>query len=157
MAVTGRLPPFDFFDASRPVYTTSRFLPSSKIEGCTLKEALVSEGCVIMAAEIQRSVIGIRSRIGQGARLKDVLMLGADFHETLREIEDDQARGVPPLGIGEGSVVEKAIIDKNARVGRGVRILNAAKVQEADGFGHYVRDGIVIVPKGGIIPDGTVI
>jgi len=157
MAVTGRLPPFDFFDASRPVYTTSRFLPSSKIEGCTLKEALVSEGCVIMAAEIQRSVIGIRSRIGQGARLKDVLMLGADFHETLQEIEDDQARGVPPLGIGEGSVVEKAIIDKNARVGRGVRILNTAKVQEADGFGHYVRDGIVIVPKGGIIPDGTVI
>ncbi len=157
MAVTGRLPPFDFFDASRPVYTTSRFLPSSKIEGCTFKETLVSEGCVIMAAEIQRSVIGIRSRIGQGARLKDVLMLGADFHETLQEIEADQARGVPPLGIGEGSVIEKAIIDKNARVGRGVRISNAAKVEEADGFGHYIRDGIVIVPKGGIIPDGTAI
>jgi glucose-1-phosphate adenylyltransferase len=157
MALTGRIPPFDFYDAARPVYTTSRFLPSSKVEGCAIKETLISEGCVLMAAEIERSVIGIRSRVGQGARLKDVLMLGADFHETLKEIEDDQARGVPPLGIGEGSVVEKAIIDKNARVGRGVRILNAAKVQEADGFGHYVRDGIVIVPKGGIIPDGTVI
>jgi glucose-1-phosphate adenylyltransferase len=157
MALTARLPPFDFFDALRPVYTTSRFLPPSKVEGCTIKETLVSEGCVLMAAEIERSVMGIRSRVGQGARLKDVLMLGADFHETLDEIEADQGRGVPPLGIGEGSVVEKAIIDKNARVGRGVRILNAAKVQEADGFGHYVRDGIVIVPKGGIIPDGTVI
>jgi glucose-1-phosphate adenylyltransferase len=157
MALTGRIPPFDFYDAARPVYTTSRFLPSSKVEGCAIKETLISEGCVLMAAEIERSVIGIRSRVGQGARLKDVLMLGADFHETLKEIEDDQARGVPPLGIGEGSVVEKAIIDKNARVGRGVRILNAAKVQEADGFGHYIRDGIVIVPKGGIVPDGTVI
>jgi glucose-1-phosphate adenylyltransferase len=110
-----------------------------------------------MAAEIERSVIGIRSRIGQGARLKETLMLGADYHETLEELEQSQARGVPPVGIGEGSVVERAIIDKNARVGRGVRILNEAKVKEADGFGHYVRDGVVIVPKGGIIPDGTVI
>jgi len=157
LALTGRIPPFDFYDAAHPVYTTSLFLPTSKIEGCMMKETLISDGCIIMAAEIERSVIGIRARIGQGARLKDVLMLGADFHETLQEIQDAHARGVPPLGIGEGSLVERAIVDKNARIGRGVRITNTNRPQEADGFGHYIRDGIVIVPKGAIVPDGTVI
>ncbi|MCM2333141.1 MAG: glucose-1-phosphate adenylyltransferase [Anaeromyxobacteraceae bacterium] len=157
LALTDRMPPFDFYDAAHPVFTGSRFLPASKVEGCTLRSSLVSEGCVIMAAEIERSVIGIRSRIGQGARLEETLMLGADFHETLAEIEAGQARGIPPVGIGEGSVVQRAIIDKNARIGRGVRIANEAGVREADGLGHFVRDGIVIVPKGGVIPDGTVI
>ncbi len=157
LALTDRIPPFDFYDALRPVYTGSRFLPASKVEGCTLRSSLVSEGCVIMAQEIERSVIGIRSRIGLGARIKESLVLGADFHETIDEIEASQARGVPPVGIGEGSVVTRAIIDKNARIGRGVRIVNEAGVKEADGVGHHIRDGIVIVPKGGIIPDGTVI
>ncbi len=157
LALTDRIPPFDFYDAAHPVFTGSRFLPASKVEGCVLKSSLISEGCVIMAAEIERSVIGIRSRIGLGARIKEALVLGADFHETIEEIEASQSRGVPPVGIGEGSVVQRAIVDKNARIGRGVRILNEAKVREADGFGHYIRDGIVIVPKGGIVPDGTVI
>jgi glucose-1-phosphate adenylyltransferase len=155
LALTGRIPPFDFYDVKRPVYTNPRFLPATKVEGCTVRASLLSEGCILMAADIEGSVIGIRSRIGQGARVKDTLMLGADFYETLSDIEEAQSRGVPPVGIGEGSVVERAIVDKNARIGRGVRILNPAKVQEADGFGHYIRDGIVIVPKGGIIPDGT--
>jgi glucose-1-phosphate adenylyltransferase len=157
LALTDRIPPFDFYDASRPVYTGSRFLPGTKVENCTLRTSVLSEGCVIMAAEIERSIVGVRSRLGQGVRLKETLMLGADFHESLEEIEASQARGVPPVGIGEGSVVRRAIIDKNARIGRGVRILNEAGVQEADGFGHYVRDGIVIVPKGGVVPDGTTI
>jgi glucose-1-phosphate adenylyltransferase len=157
LALTDRIPPFDFYDATRPVYTGSRFLPGSRVEGCTLRTSVISEGCVIMAAEIERSIIGVRSRIGLGARLKETLMLGADFHESLSEIEEAQARGVPPVGIGEGSVVQRAIVDKNARIGRGVRILNEAAVREADGFGHYIRDGIVIVPKGGVIPDGTLI
>ena len=157
LALTDRIPPFDFYDAAHPVFTGSRFLPATKVEGCTLRSSLVSEGCIVMAAEIERSVIGIRSRIGLGARLKEALVLGADFHETIAEIESAQARGVPPVGIGEGSVVQRAIVDKNARIGRGVRILNEVKVQEADGYGHYIRDGIVIVPKGGIVPDGTAI
>jgi len=157
LALTDRIPPFDFYDVSRPVYTGARYLPGTKVEGCTIRTSVLSEGCVVMAAEIERSIVGIRSRIGQGVRLKETLMLGADFHESLEEIEQSQARGVPPVGIGEGSVVRRAIIDKNARIGRGVRILNEAAVQEADGFGHYIRDGIVIVPKGGVIPDGTVV
>jgi glucose-1-phosphate adenylyltransferase len=106
---------------------------------------------------VERSVLGIRSRVGRNTRVRNSLVLGADFHETLEEIDRAQARGVPPVGIGADSVVERAIIDKNARVGRGVKILNEAGVTEADGTGYYIRDGIVIVPKSGIIPDGTVI
>jgi glucose-1-phosphate adenylyltransferase len=151
------LPPFDFYDASRPVYTHPRFLPPNKVEDCTLRRALLSEGCIVMGAEIERSVIGVRSRVGRGARIHESLVLGADYYETLREIDATKTNGFPPMGIGEDSVIERAIIDKNARVGRGVRIMNEAGVEEADGDGYYVRDGIVIVPKGGVIPDGTVI
>jgi glucose-1-phosphate adenylyltransferase len=155
--LTRPLPSFDFYDMRRPIYTRPRFLPSSRIEACALKSALVSEGCIIVRAEIERSVIGIRSRIGDGARLRDVLMLGADWYETPGDLERARAAGHPPVGIGDDSVIEHAIIDKNARIGRGVRILNEAKVQEADGAGWYIREGIVIVPKGGVIPDGAVI
>jgi len=157
LELTDPMPPFDFYDAVRPVYTHPRFLPATKIEGCTLRGALVSEGCILMAAEIERSIVGIRSRVGHGTRLKDTLVLGADFHETLEEIDRAQVRGVPPLGIGADSVIERAIVDKNTRIGRGVRILNQAGVQSADGDGYYIRDGIVIVPKSGVIPDGTMI
>jgi len=151
------MPPFDFYDAGRPVYTHPRFLPASKIEGCALKSALVSEGGILMGAEIERSVVGIRSRIGQGTHIHHSLILGADYYESLEEIDRAQAQGLPPLGIGQEAVIERAIVDKNARVGRGVRILNAEGVQEKDGVGYYIRDGIVIVPKGGVIPDGAVI
>jgi len=157
LQLTKPLPPFDFYDATRPIYTDPRFLPATRIEGCTLHAALVSEGCIVLGAEIERSVIGIRSRIGQGTRVKDTLMLGADFYEKLEEIDRAMASGIPPIGIGPDSIVQHAIIDKNARIGRGVRIVNQAGVQEADGPGFYIREGIVIVPKGASIPDGTVI
>ena len=151
------MPPFDFYDAGRPVYTNPRFLPATKIEGCALKSALVSEGGILMGAEIERSVIGIRSRIGQGTRIRHSLILGADYYESLEEIDRAQAKGLPPVGIGQDAVIERAIIDKNARVGRGVRIVHAEGASEKDGPGYYIRDGIVIVPKGGVIPDGAVI
>jgi glucose-1-phosphate adenylyltransferase len=151
------MPPFDFYDAVRPVYTHPRFLPATKIEGCSLRSTLVSEGCILMGAEIERSVLGIRSRIGHGTRLRQSLVLGADYYESLEEIDRAHAKGLPPLGIGGDSLIERAIIDKNARVGRGVRILNEAAVQEHDGDGYFIRDGIVIVPKGGVVPDGAVI
>jgi glucose-1-phosphate adenylyltransferase len=151
------IPPFDFHDALRPVYTHPRFLPSTKVEECTLRSVLLSEGCILMGAEIERSVVGIRSRVGRGTRVRDSLLLGADYFESLEEIERAQDRGLPPVGIGAESVLERAIVDKNARVGRGVRILNEAGVREADGDGYYVRDGIVVIPKGGVVADGTVI
>jgi glucose-1-phosphate adenylyltransferase len=157
LELTEAMPPFDFYDALQPVYTDPRFLPATKVEGCTLRSALVSEGCILMGAEIEHSVVGIRSRIGHGTRLRNTLVLGADFYETLEEIERAQSRGVPPVGIGGESVIERAIVDKNARIGRGVQIVNKAGVQNADGNGYYVRDGIVIVAKSGVIPDGTVI
>jgi glucose-1-phosphate adenylyltransferase len=157
LALTEPIPPFDFHDASRPVFTRMRFLPATRIEGCTLHAALVSEGCILMGAEIRRSIVGIRSRIGQGTRVKDSLVIGADYYESLADIDRAQSRGVPPMGIGRDCVIQGAIVDKNARIGNGVRILNEGRVQEADGQGYYIREGIVIVPKGAAIPDGTVI
>jgi len=153
----GELPPFDFYDARRPVYTHPRFLPPSKVENCTLRRALLSEGCIVLGAEIERSIVGVRSRVGHGARIRESLVLGADHYEPLWEIDENRTKGVPPIGIGEDTVIEHAIIDKNARVGRGVRILNEAGVDEADGEDYYVRDRIVIIPKEGVIPDGMVI
>jgi glucose-1-phosphate adenylyltransferase len=151
------MPPFDFYDALRPVYTHPRFLPATKVEGCTLKRTLVSEGCILMGASVERSVVGIRSRIGQGTSVRDSLVLGADYYESLEEMDRAQAKGLPLLGIGGDCVIERAIVDKNARVGHGVRIVNAAGVREADGDGWFIRDGVVIVPKGGVVRDGTVI
>jgi glucose-1-phosphate adenylyltransferase len=157
LQVCDPMPPFDFYDSLRPVYTHPRFLPSTKVEGCSLRSSLVSDGCILMGAEIERSVIGIRSRIGSGTTVRNSLVLGADYYESLEEIDRAHAQGRPPVGIGSDSHVEEAIVDKNARVGRGVRLVNEAGVQEKDGEGYFIRDGIVIVPKGGVIPDGTVI
>jgi glucose-1-phosphate adenylyltransferase len=151
------IPPFDFYDATRRVYTHPRLLPATKVEGCSMRRTLLSEGCILMGAEIERSVIGIRSRVGRGTRIEDALVLGADEYESLEEIDRAQAKGLPPVGIGEDCHIRRAIIDKNARVGRGVRILNEAGEQEKDGESWFIRDGIVIVPKGGVIPDGTVL
>ena len=157
LALCEAMPPFDFYDASRPVYTHPRFLPASKVEGCHVRRSLISEGCIMIGAEVDHAVIGIRSRIGRGTQVRDSLVLGADFYETVDEIEKAMVRGVPPLGIGGDSVIQHAIIDKNARVGRGVRIVNERDVREKDGQGYYIRDGIVVVPKNAAIPDGTVI
>jgi glucose-1-phosphate adenylyltransferase len=157
MALCRPVPPFDFYDEKRPIYTHPRFLPATKVENCTIRDALVSEGSILIGAEIERSVIGIRSRIGRGTRVRDSMILGADFYDSLDEIHASEARGLPPLGIGADSVIEGAIVDKNARIGRGVQIRrNAGRAQE-DGNGYYVRDGIVIIPKDVTIPDGTVI
>ena len=157
LALCQPVPPFDFYEAARPIYTHPRMLPATKVERCSVRSALVSEGCILLGAEIERAVIGIRSRIGNDATIRDSLILGADYYETLEDIERSIARGLPPLGIGSDSVVERAIVDKNARIGKGVRIVNEAGVLEKDGEGWFIREGIVIVPKDGVIPDNTVI
>jgi glucose-1-phosphate adenylyltransferase len=157
LALCQPVPPFDFYDASRPIYTHPRFLPATKMERCSVKSALISEGSIIIDSEIEHCLVGIRSRIGRGAHLRDSLVLGADFYETLEDIEKAPSLGLPPVGIGPDSIIENAIIDKNARVGAGVRIVNEKKAVEEDGDGYYIRDGIVIVPKSGVVPDGTVI
>jgi glucose-1-phosphate adenylyltransferase len=157
LALCEAIPPFDFFDADHPVYTHPRFLPASKVERCNIHNALISEGCIMHGAEIDRAIIGIRSRIGTAVRIRNSLIVGADYYETLDEMQASSARGVPPVGIGSESQIENAIVDKNARIGRGVRIVNQERLREHDGDGYYIRDGIVIVPKNGVVGDGRVI
>jgi glucose-1-phosphate adenylyltransferase len=151
------IPAFDFYDANRPIYTHPRFLPATKIEGCTIRQSVLSEGAILTGAELERSVVGIRSRVGRGAVVRHSLLLGADYYETVEEIERGLARGVPPVGIGEDTHIEGAIIDKNARIGRGVRIQSALGQPDRDGDGWHVRDGIVVVAKNATLSDGTVI
>jgi len=157
LALCQPVPPFDFYDVGRPVYTHPRFLPATKVESCTVENALVSEGSVIVESEIRRSLIGIRARVGKAVRIRESLVLGADYYETSDEVQRAAASGRPPIGIGDDCVITRAIIDKNARIGRGVRIVNEAAVKEMDGPGYFIRDGIVIVPKSGVVADGTVI
>jgi glucose-1-phosphate adenylyltransferase len=150
-------PEFSFYDPSRPIYTHPRFLPATKVASCEVTDSLLSEGCYIESARIERSVIGIRSRIARGARIRRSLLLGADWYESVEDIERALRDGTPAMGVGEETVIENAIVDKNARVGRGVRIVNEKKERERDGGHYHIRDGIVVIPKGAIIPDGTVI
>ncbi|PYQ55090.1 MAG: glucose-1-phosphate adenylyltransferase [Acidobacteria bacterium] len=157
LALCQPVPPFDFYDVERPVFTHPRFLPATKVESCTIENALVSEGCVIVEADIRRSLVGIRSLVGRGVRVRESLLLGADYYETGEEMQRASAHGLPPIGIAEDSVIQRAIVDKNARIGRGVRILNESGIKDKDGEGYFIRDGIVIVPKSATIPEGTVI
>src|SRR6266849_5890915 len=151
------LPPFNVFDAEAPMYTRPRYLPGSKLLDCHILSSIITEGCIINGATITDSVIGIRSRIEHGSRLEGVLMMGADFYQNLEELQADIDRGYPRIGVGPNCFIRRAIIDKNARIGAGVQILNDAREKVLDGEGYFIRDGIVIVPKTGVIPDGTVI
>ena len=151
------LPPFNVFDSEAPMYTRPRYLPGSKLLDCHIQSSIITEGCIINGATITDSIIGIRSRIEHGSRLDGVLMMGADFYQNLDELQADINRGYPRIGIGPKCFIRRAIIDKNARIGAGVQILNEAHQTELDGDGYFIRDGIVIVPKSGVIPDGTVI
>ena len=151
------LPPFNVFDAEAPMYTRPRYLPGSKLLDCHIQSSIITEGCIINGATITDSVIGIRSRIEHGSRLDGVLMMGADFYQNLDELQADINRGYPRIGVGANCFIRRAIIDKNARIGAGVQILNETREKVHDGDGFFIRDGIVIVPKTGVILDGTVI
>jgi glucose-1-phosphate adenylyltransferase len=155
LALCDPLPPFDFYDANCPVYTHPRFLPASKIEGCHVRRSVLSEGAILSGAEIDGCVVGIRSRVGLGAVVRHSLLLGADYYETVEEIDRDRALGMPAVGIGEECHIEGAIIDKNARIGRGVKIRSAVGQPNRDGDGWHVRDGVVVVSKNATLPDGT--
>ena len=151
------LPQFNFFDTQAPIYTHARYLPASKIVRGRLSRAVISDGCVIVDAQIDHAVIGIRSRIEAGTTLQDVIVMGHDDYETPGEMEAARAKGLPPQGIGYNTYIERAIIDKNARIGDNVRISPQGKPENYDGKGYYIRDGIVVVPKGGVIPSNTVL
>jgi glucose-1-phosphate adenylyltransferase len=148
------VPRFNFYDVLMPVHTHARALAGTKIEGSRMKNVLVSEGSIIVDAEMDRALIGIRSRIGRGCVIRNSLILGADFYE---KTPPDPSTGKPAIGIGDNSVIENAIVDKNARVGTNVRLVNEARVEHADGPCWYIRDSIIIVPKDTVVPDGTVV
>jgi glucose-1-phosphate adenylyltransferase len=157
--LTSKIPKFNLFDAEAPVFTRARYLPPSKIEGTEINDSIVSDGCIINGAKIMTSVIGLRSRISQGVQMEASFMMGADFYQTFEDMRKDASRGMPRVGLGEGSVVRRAIIDKNARIGKNAKLLNEAGVTEAEGpnGSYFIRDGIIIVPKSAVIPDGTVV
>ena len=150
-------PKFDFGLSTAPIYTRARFLPGSVVEDCQVIQAIVSDGCIIRKSILDQAVIGIRSRIGPGCQIRRSILMGADYYETPFQQEDNRKRQRPAIGIGEGTVIEDAIIDKNVRIGRNVVIRAAGKDRDMDGENFYVRDGVVIIPKGSIIPDGGVI
>ncbi len=157
--LTSKIPKFNLFDAEAPVFTRARYLPPSKIEESQIQDSILSDGCIVTGAAITSSVIGLRSRISKGVRVDSSFLMGADYYQTLEEMRDDLLANKPRVGIGEGTIINRAIIDKNARIGSGVRLLNEAQVWEADGEdgSYYIRDGIIIVPKNAVVKDGTVV
>jgi len=155
--VAAELPRFNFFDMKSPIFSRPRFLPGSKINGAHIDHAVVSDGCIINHARITQSTIGLRTIVGAGTELNRVVALGCDYYETKESIEDHERVGEPRIGIGSGCRIENAIIDKNARVGNNVRISPAGKPESFDHDRYYIRDGIVIVPRNGMIPHGMVI
>lgn len=157
--LTTKIPKFNLFDAEAPVFTRARYLPPSKIEDSVINDSIISDGCIITGAKVTNSVIGLRSRISKGVQIEASFMMGADFYQTFDDMRNDHGRGLPRVGIGEGTVVKRAIIDKNARIGAGVKLLNERCLTDeaAPDGSWFIRDGIIIVPKNAIIPDGTVV
>src|SRR5438876_192650 len=148
--LTDLVPEYSFFDTEAPIYTHPRFLPGSKVNGATLRQAIISDGCIISDAHIERSVIGIRSIIQSGATIRNSIVMGADYFEQNRP----QDPGHVPIGIGRNCVIDRAIIDKNARIADGVVITPEGKPTNFDADNYFIRDGIVVVPKDGVIPAG---
>jgi glucose-1-phosphate adenylyltransferase len=158
LALAGDDPPFDFHSPEGVIYTRMRFLPASRVGGASLKQCLISDGCIIESgAVLERSVVGVRSRIGRNTVLRDTIVIGADGYETDAERKRNRDRNVPDIGIGEGCVIERAILDKDCRIGRGVRITNARSVSDVDHPMYSIREGIVCIPRSIVVPDGTVI
>ena len=155
--LTKDIPDFNLFDSDRVIYTRSRMLPPAKISGTTLEKTLVAEGSIINASRVEHSVIGIRSRVEHGTTLVNTYMMGSDYYETIAEIALAKERGIPLLGIGNRCYIKNAIIDKNVRIGDDVRINGGTHLENKDHSLYTVKDGIVVVKKGAIIPNGFVI
>lgn len=148
IALTERPAPFRFFDPRRPIYTRPRFLPGTRVNGCRIDRAIVAEGCDLEACSIDQSVVGIRMSVREGAEVRRSVLLGADFYE-------DRTSHDVPLGIGRNVVLDGVIVDKNARIADGVRLVNDRQIDEADGDGYYIRSGVIVVPKGAVVTRGN--
>lgn len=149
MLLTHRSPPFDFFHPRRPIYTHPRFLPAARLHDCHVDHALIADGAYLDTCEVQSSVVGTRTSIHRGAKVTRSVLLGADYY-------DDQF-GELPLGVGPNVVLDKVIVDKNARIGEGSKLVNEKGIETFDGDGYYIRSGLIVVPKNGIVKPGTIV
>ncbi len=158
LALAQPLPPFNFFDATTPVYTHYEYLPASKLNKCAIDNVVIADGCIVTDSKLKHSLIGIRSYIGEGSDLEDVIVMGADYYETPEQIAAHLARGKPHLGVGKNCRIRRAIIDKNTRIGDGSTLSPEGKPDGTYvGGAVVIRDGILVVPKGALIPAGTVV
>jgi glucose-1-phosphate adenylyltransferase len=160
LALAGPNPPFDFFSREGVIYTRMRNLPASRINGAVLEHSVVADGCVIgSGTRIERSLIGVRSVIGSDCVVRDTVLIGSDKFETDAQKRENARTNRPDLNLGDGVVIEKAILDKDCRIGRGAKLINAANKQDFDGPNgmYHIRDGIICVSRGSIIPAGTVV
>ncbi|HYY43014.1 MAG TPA: sugar phosphate nucleotidyltransferase, partial [Pyrinomonadaceae bacterium] len=157
--MTAILPKFNLFNTEAPIYTRARYLPPSKLHHCEIVDSIISEGCILNRAKVVRSIVGLRGRVEPAAYLEEVVFMGADEYESIEELRANHATGIPLSGVGEGTIIRRAIIDKNARIGAGCRLVNERGIEEADNpeAGYYIRDGIIIVPKNATVPAGTVV
>lgn len=154
LELTQEVPQFNLFDNTQTVYTRARMLPPAKISGTTLERTIIAEGSIIHASRIEQSVVGIRSRIGHGTTVVNAYIMGNDYYETLDEMESNQQKGLPKIGIGDRCYIKDAIIDKNCRIGNDVRINGGKHLTNTDHPLYTVKDGIVVVKKRAILPDG---
>ena len=153
LKLTSHSPQITFYDTEYPIYAQPLFLPPSRLEQCDIRDSLISDGCIVHKVSINRSVIGVRSIINKNTTITDSIIMGADYYER-REIKEEERI---KLGIGSNCIIERAIIDKNACIGNDVKIINQKKLDYQEGEGYLIKDGIVVVEKGAVIPDGTII
>jgi len=153
----GRRPPFSLYDPAAPIYTNPRFLPGAKMFSCNMSNTLVADGCVLENADIHDCVIGPRGFVRAGTSMKQVVMMGADFFEKLDQLAANRREGRPHVGVGHHTHIERAILDKDVRIGNHVHIINRDQLSTGEGPGYVIRDGLVVIRKGAVIPDGTVI
>jgi glucose-1-phosphate adenylyltransferase len=154
LALTDDIPEFNLYDNTNAIYTRARMLPPAKISGTTLEHTIIAEASIINASRIEKSVIGIRSRIGHGTNIISCYMMGADYFETLEQMANAKTKGLPKIGIGERCYLKNCIIDKNVRIGDDVRIIGGNHLEPADHPLYTIKDGIVVIKKNAVVPNG---
>ena len=157
IALTQDVPLFNLFDSAQKVYTRARMLPPAKVSGTIINKAILAEGCIIHAKEVTSSVVGIRARVGKDTVIKNTYIMGCDYYENIDQIQDKNKKGIPILGIGERCIIDNAIIDKNCSIGNDVNIKGGAHLEKVDHPLYTIKDGIVVVKKGAVIPNGYII
>ncbi len=157
LALTMEIPPFNLFDNTKAIFSRARMLPPMKVAGTMIESSILAEGCIIHCSKIANSVIGIRTRIGKETEIENTYIMGSDYYETIPEMAYSIQKGIPKLGIGERCKIKNAIVDKDCRIGNDVSITGGAHLPDSDHALFTVKDGIVVIKKGAILPDGFVI